>query len=588
MEVEKISKKTGWNLIIIFALLTCIIIAGGMLYYSTVKNEGKKEAYRNLVEASRIKTEQIRSWLAERNDDAKILESNFQFKELVKKQIQKPSPKIRRQIDLFLKSINANYDYSGFSILNPKGKKVLTLSDNFFRVNKNDIDSAIAALKTGNISFSDLQKHNSTNEIYLDIRVPLLLSINKKENRLGVLLMRINPGKNFYHIIQFSSGSYKTIEYLIVRKDRNYVLYLNNLDYMKNAALNLKLSLSDTNVISVKAILGRRGIVEGKDYRGKEVLAVISHIPITNWFLIAKIDSEEIYSDIRQRTVLITIIAGFLILLAAFYLFLIWKYMQSIYIKNLYKAEEDEIKRLNEELEHRVVERTSQLLASNKELEAFSYSVSHDLRAPLRAIGGFSRIVLEEYANKLDDNGKRLLNVIRDNSQKMGHLIDDLLSFSRTGRKDVVPSIIDMNSLFTSIYNELKMQSPGRNIQFDIDQLPESVGDLSLLKQVAINLLSNAIKFSRKRHNTVIEVGFLPGKNENIYYVRDNGVGFDMKYKDKLFGVFQRLHTEDEFEGTGVGLAIVQRIIHKHNGRVWAESTLNEGATFYFSLPKKI
>ncbi|RJP67079.1 MAG: PAS domain S-box protein [Ignavibacteriales bacterium] len=250
------------------------------------------------------------------------------------------------------------------------------------------------------------------------------------------------------------------------------------------------------------------------------------------------------------------------------------------------KMVEEEIKKMNEELEKRVAERTKQLEISNKELEAFSYSISHDLRAPLRAINGYSNIVLENYKDKLDDEAAELLNSITANTQKMSQLIDDLLEFSRLGRKELNKLPIDMNELINKILTEQVDELTGDRLDIKIENLPVAKADYSLIKQVIINLLSNAIKFSSTKEKSIIEIGGRAEHDENIYWIKDNGVGFSTKYSDKLFGVFQRLHKDSEFEGTGVGLAIVKRIINKHGGKVWAESIINEGSVFYFSLPE--
>jgi PAS domain S-box-containing protein len=251
------------------------------------------------------------------------------------------------------------------------------------------------------------------------------------------------------------------------------------------------------------------------------------------------------------------------------------------------KKAERALESLNEQLENRIIQRTAELEAANKELEAFSYSVSHDLRAPLRAVHSYTNILKEEYDKVLDDEGRRICGIIESSSVHMGHLIDDLLSFSRVGRTGLLFSKIDMTALVNNVYSELSAQYEDKDISFKVKKLQPASGDTTTIRLVITNLLSNALKYTSKTVNPVILVASVPGKVETMYYVKDNGVGFDMKYVNKLFGVFQRLHSAKEFEGNGVGLAIVQRIIHRHGGRVWAEAEAGKGATFFFTLPVK-
>lgn len=252
----------------------------------------------------------------------------------------------------------------------------------------------------------------------------------------------------------------------------------------------------------------------------------------------------------------------------------------------LRKKAEQAFRLRHNELEDRVRERTADLEASNRELESFSYAVSHDLRAPLRAISGFSELLFENYADRMDEEGANNLNRIRENIRQMGLLIDDLLAFSRLGRGALYPQPVYVRGLLEDIIVSFAAEASSRKVAWHIGTLPDCTADYAMLRQVFANLIENALKYSRIREETVIEMAGRVDSGDVVYWVGDNGVGFDMKYANKLFGIFNRLHHDDEVEGTGIGLAIVQRVVQRHGGRVWAEAEAGKGAKFYFSIPQ--
>ncbi len=250
------------------------------------------------------------------------------------------------------------------------------------------------------------------------------------------------------------------------------------------------------------------------------------------------------------------------------------------------KNVEDEIRNLNANLERKVEERTALLEAANKELESFSYSVSHDLRAPLRHINGYLDLLMRRNAEQLDEKGRHYIQSVFDASCHMGNLIDDLLNFSRSSRAELKPDNLDMNRIIKEALIQMEDVSKKRKIEWKIENMPSIYADHAMIRQVWVNLLSNAIKYTKNREVAIIEIGYMEEDDEIVFFIRDNGAGFDMQYSKKLFGVFQRLHSNEEFEGTGIGLANVRQIIQRHKGRTWAEGEIDKGATFYFTLPK--
>ena len=378
-----------------------------------------------------------------------------------------------------------------------------------------------------------------------------------------------------------------------------------------------------------KALQGESGTILGFDYRGTTVLAAYEPVAVLNLGIVAKIDLAEVRAPFIRSGLAATGLALLVLLAGTAVSYRIGNPIilrLETYTQELEKEvtertlAQQELETQREHLEELVEERTSDLAKraseseqlnsamanvlrdmqemnahleatsgalarANEELESFAHSVSHDLRAPLRGIDGFARILEEDYGHVLDEEGRRLLGVVQKSAKEMGQLIDDLLKFSRLSRAALAPAPIDMAALARDVWASLGEDLQGRDVDFAVSALPTAIGDQNLLRQVVVNLLSNAVKYTRARSSAAIEVTGRHTEGEVVYSVKDNGVGFDMQHYDMLFGVFQRLHRAEEFEGTGVGLALVQRIVHRHGGRVWAEGEVDHGAVFHFSLP---
>jgi len=582
MPLPRVSSKTPWQLLLIFFILVIAISSVGLSYYQSQKREIKKDKQDELLAIADLKVNQIANWRKERLADAATIRDNFLLVSHIRRFLHNPKGTKRREgILTWMESFKETYQYDDILLLNREGTVLLSVANKGEVIGPDVKKLASEAMGTRKIVFSDLYRSKVADRINLSIIVPILSE--DKDDTLGVFLLRIDPYLFLYPLIEKWPTPSLTAETMLIRREGDEVVYLNDVRHLKGTALTLRLPTSDSHLPAAMLAKGKEGIVEGIDYRGTGVLAAIRSIPDSSWGIVSKVDKEELYAPIRERLWNVMLVIGLCLLSAGSGVLLIWR-----------KRGEEEQRKYREQLETTVKLRTEELEQANKQLqesykdlESFSYSVSHDLRQPLVVIEGFTRNLLKKSGDKLDDDAKEKLSVIGDQAAKMTHLIKDLLGFSHASTKEIRKSDIDMNILVHNVIEEMKIATDQKAVEFGTKGLPAAWGDESLIRQVLVNLLSNALKYSRPRELSKIEIGGEEKEKENIYFVKDNGVGFDGAQADKLFSPFKRLHSSEEFEGTGIGLAISKRIINKHGGRIWAEGKLNEGATFYFTLPKK-
>ena len=704
-------RKTGERmkltaaLLALYLLLLAALGAAGYHFYHGQQQRALDEARTQLTAIADLKAAEIAGWRRERIADGEVVQANSGSVPEIRRLLEGPPAAPSAAILDWLGALKRFHGYTNVMLIDNRGAVRLALGP-AAPFSSHCATLAKEAMRSPQVTLTDLHRESQSGAIHLTVVVPLVFPPHKIT--AGAILLWIDPSTFLFSRIQSWPTLSRTAETLLVRREGDQILYLNELRHRKGTALRLKLPIEQNRgqLPAADAVSGRQGVWSGVDYRGSPVLATARRVPDSPWWLVAKVDADEIEAPIQQRSELVAIILLLSVLAAGPAIGLLW-YAQRSHLETVRRESEvarqalvehfsylsryandiilledetrriveandraeqsygydrgellalsmrdlhepssltrfearweaakkpggilfetthrrrdgsvfpvevsarvievdgvgfrqsiirditerkrarEEIESLNQELEQRVQRRTAELEASNKELEAFTYSVSHDLRAPLRAIHGFSRLLEEEHAPQLSLKARHYLEMVRRNALQMGNLIDSLLALSRFGHQPLRTQTVAPAALARQAWEELGTEREGRRVEFVAGELPSCTADPALLKQVFANLLGNALKYSRRRQTARIEIGCSTMANSCVYWVRDNGAGFDMRYADKLFGVFQRLHSQAEYEGSGIGLAIAQRIVQRHGGRIWAEAKLDEGATFYFTI----
>jgi signal transduction histidine kinase len=582
MENPSEKRRLGAVAWIVLGALAAATLCAGTVYSMNFEGRHREEVERELSSIAELKADDLAQWRRERLGDGYISGGNERFAESFGRFLaDRLDRDAERSLLTWMRLFRDTYGYDRLFLEGPGGETVLSYPETAER------DVAIAAavpaaLRKGTVEMLDFYREGRDGRVHLAVLAPIGAS-----SPIGLLALRIDPESFLYAFIERWPTASRTGETLLVRREGGEAVFLNRLRFQAEPPLSLRLSVEGhPELPAAQAVSGRTGLFRGRDYRGVPVLTALRQVPDSPWALVARIDLSEVEAVTGQMRLILALLALALVGCEATAVIAMAR-QQRAESYRLKAAAAAELGALNAELEERVALRTAELAASNDELEAFAYSVAHDLRAPLRSIDGFSRVMEEELGPSLGAEGSRVLGIIRESARKMDSLISSLLDISRFGRTRLSTSLIDMRRMAEIAFADCVDPATAAGFEFRVADLPQAEGDATMIERVWGNLISNAVKYSMPGPTHRIEVCGRVEGDRNVYSVGDRGVGFDQRYAGKLFGMFQRLHDDTEFEGNGIGLAIVKRIVQRHGGDAWAEGRVGEGATFFFSLPSR-
>jgi PAS domain S-box-containing protein len=668
-----------------------------------------EETLKDIVQ---FKVDQIANWRNERIADALIITKDPLFSGAVSRLMQNPTDNsvkssIRNKFEIFKES----YQYKDLFLVDNKGKIIAATTDLIESLDAKAYSFVELAIRTNTVVFSDFYYGDEDKDIHLDIVSPVIDGSGKYKNKNCVVILRINPDKFLYPLIQYWPAPSNTSETLLVRREGDEVVFLNELRHKKGTTLTLRLPITQKDLPAAMAVRGQKGIVEGNDYRGVKVISAIQNVPDVPWYLIAKTDINEAFSRIQDRKKMITLIVIVLIGFVGSMIGLTYSTRRKDIYKRLYileveeqalrkhfeylvkyandtiflldvdgnivetneraediyeysykeirelnirdvvapeqramleirlekeitekgivyesvhkrkdgtifpvevsarviyvegkkyfqgiirdiserKQAEEKIKSLNQELHQHISELNivnKELEQSNKELEQYAYVISHDLQEPLRMVSSFTQLLEKRYSNKLDQSADDYIKFAVDGAYRMQIMINDLLEYSRISTREINFKLVNLEEILGQIHRNLLISIQETGAIITHDELPIIYADATQMAQLFQNLISNAIKF-RGVKSPHISISARLGDDKWFFSVRDNGIGITPEYYNRIFGIFQRLHTKDEYPGSGIGLAICKKIIEQHNGRIWVESQPGKGTTFYFTIPKR-
>ncbi len=559
-------RSSGILLPAIFVLLAAGIFAGGYFYYLGLERRIRSDSHAALAFTADLKAREIAQWIDERRQDAEMIRAD---RFLAKEVRNGPT----RDLPAYLAVLKQHLDYQSILLADTKGNVLAAMGEEMRSLDATTAPLAAQAVACGCVVVSDFQRETEPTgdgqppKIHLDFLAPLKVVASGKERVVGVMLLRNDPITSLYPLVQRWPNASPSAQTLLVRAEGQDVVFLNPLRHQADAALKMRMPLESADLPAALLDQDRREVVEGVDYRGIAVLAALRPIPGTPWSMVVQVDARDLFAPLSAGGRMILNVCLLLAFFAAAALYFVWLLRKGVARQ-----------RASVQAERAAVE---------KHLETLIDSVAHELRAPLRGVDGCA----QELKARLDAAGLASLEQIQAHARTMAHRIDDLRAFARLSNSAMTPETIPMSALFQALGDELRAAAPDRQLRLELRPLPSAQADPALIREVARNLLGNALKFSRSRKTAKIEVGCLPAHmgrdGYRTYYVKDNGVGFDMRNADKLFGIFQRLHDPQAFDGSGLGLAVVKQIVERHGGRVWAQSSEDEGAVFFFSLPSR-